>query len=177
MASPRQSRSRPWVLIGVVVLLIGVLISVSGVFPWSRLNCREEEVDINSGRPRYRHYLLYVCVKDRTGESWVSRALPENKSLADWRPVNTFSPGVHYSPHYAFHSAIHHLRVLEGLDQMVPFEPDAKRKVAQHVIELWHDAPRQDVGAYLGALQPVVDRLYEGKAKSVSLGDLPRDTK
>src|SRR5688572_11297203 len=84
-----------------VAITCAALVLISGVFVWSPLHCWHEYVDIRSGRLRFQHYLLYVCVSDRTEETWLSRAVPTPLGPPAWRRVNTFSPGARHSPHYA----------------------------------------------------------------------------
>ena len=49
-----------------IAVILAILCFVVPIFvPWSPLNCRYEEVDINSGRLRFTRYLLYCRVSER----------------------------------------------------------------------------------------------------------------
>jgi len=168
------NKRRHWIVLGVVVPVLTVLFLVSGVFQWSPLNCWHEEIDLNSGRVRRTSYLLYCQVGDRTEETWLSRARGNSNAPPDWRRVNTFSPGVHYSPHYRFHGAIHQVNMLEGADDAIPFNPDARRQVADTLLSLWQ------IGDSYTAADEFVDgvartaiELQDQGASTVQLSDLP----
>ncbi len=82
---------RSWFVLGLIVPALTILILTSGLFQWSRLNCRYEDVDINTGRIRYTRYLLFCPLGSRIEETWLSRASQESSDSPDWHRVNTFS--------------------------------------------------------------------------------------
>lgn len=155
-----------------IVFLIPVLmlfIAISGIylwtniFLWSELNCRHEDVDIKTGRIRHTRYLLYCRVDEKVEDSILTNALPREAVdgvQPDWRRVNTFSPGVRHSPHYAYHGAfsqIHHLQIIWT---MVPFSDEAKRYVAEQVLRIW-----QSSGSYFRA-DDYIHRVFEMASKA-----------
>ncbi len=145
MRLPLPKKRRHWIALGVIAPTLIVLVLISGFFHWSPLNCWHDDVDINTGRVRHTRYLLFCQIGDRTAETWLSRARDISKTSPDWRRVNTFSPGVGHSPHYRFHGAIHQIKTLELADNTIPFDPVARRRVADALLTLWQG------GSYLGA--------------------------
>ena len=120
MRKSTPTERRQWfALIILMPMITMLLLTVSGVFVWSPLNCGHEEVDINTGRVRHTKYFLFYQIGDRTEDTWVSRASSKSNKSPDWHRVNTFSPGVGHSPHYNFHGAIHQITTLERADNMV----------------------------------------------------------
>lgn len=171
-ALPKTRRRR--IAIGAVVLTLVVLFFVSGVVRWSPLNCWNDYIDINSGRVRHTWFLLYCKVGDRTEETWLSQASDGPSPSPNWRCVNTFSPFVHYSPHYRYHGAIYQLNRLAALEELVPFDPAARRKVARSLLAQWQSTG-SDSGAYqyLGDVERVVCSLHDNGASVVTVSDLP----
>lgn len=134
-----SGRSIRWMIIAVAILLL-VLFVVPMFVPWTPLNCRHQDVDIATGRLRSTRYLLYCKVSERIEGSPISNVLPKDmvdSATPDWHRVNTFSPGVHHSPHYIFHSAIHQIHMLDLLWSSLEPPPDVKRQMALHVLALW----------------------------------------
>lgn len=120
--------------------------------PWSRLNCWEYQMDINSGKEKYCRYFFYIKVKESPIETEFSRILAaETKDNApDWHIVSCFSPGVtSHSPHYRFHGASSQRNILESLWSMFPGsfpEEKDKKESAEKLLELW-----QKTGSYYKA--------------------------
>lgn len=121
-------------LVAVVVLFF---------FPWSPLNCRRGEVDINTGTLRFSRYLFFCKVSETVEDSRLTEVLPRDlvrNAEPDWRRVNTFSPGVHRSPHYVFHGAVGQIRTLALLWELYKFPQEAKQKTGLQLLALWkHD--------------------------------------
>ena len=150
-----------------------LLFLVSGVFQWSPLNCWYHDIDIRSGRVRETWMLLYCQVSQREKETWLSNAARSAIGPAEWHRVSTLSPGSHISPSYKYGGAISETKMLEQADELIPFEPDARREIAQQVFRFWADE-----GSYFSAngyVQQVVgiaiDR-YDRGASSVTKADL-----
>jgi hypothetical protein len=135
-----------------ILAALGVWLIGFGGYPliqWSSLNCTYEDIDIRTGRIRTTRILAGMEASERTEDSALTKAL----SAADlppvepnWRRVNTFSPGVHYSPHHAFHGAISQARYFDQLCQFYHFGPQAKREVALTILQLWREK-----GSYFAA--------------------------
>ena len=160
---------RRWTLFG-IALLIGFLflISFQSFFAWSPINCWHEDVDIRTGKTRYSRYILYRNTKTEIKDSALSSALfPQERNgiEPDWRRVNTFSPGIHHSPHYVFHGALNQIRMMETVFEMHNFTPGQKRKLAQDILTLWqHEDGDYLVGQYLNSF-PSPDEMSETERK------------
>src|SRR5262245_32956245 len=124
--------------------------------PWTKLNCTDQELDINSGRLRFSQYVLFCRVSQRIEDSPLSSALPPDtfsRGDAEWRHVNRFSPGVHHSPHFAFHSGIFQIRSLADAWEMQRLTPDLRQRTALHVLALWkHEGSDGLASAYINEL-------------------------
>ncbi|MEM8670949.1 MAG: hypothetical protein AAGG48_25700 [Planctomycetota bacterium] len=132
----KQNR-RTWIAC-VAIAVFTLLFHISGFFVWSSWNCWNYDVDIRTGRIRYTRYLLHIKIVDRTEETWVSRSTTSDKSQKPlWMRVSTFSPFTDHSPHYSYHGARHQIRCLEQAQEFVPFEPAARIKAADTLLELW----------------------------------------
>ncbi len=164
---------RKLTLAGAVVAVV-ILVLISGIFPWSELNCRHEEIDLNSGRIRHSRRLFYVSYDERIEETWLSQALGDSASSPEWRKVNTFSPGLGHSPHYLYHGAISQIRELELIETFVPIEPAARRVVARRLLQSW-----QESGSYFAAGKVIeqvgakVIALREAGAHVITSAELP----
>src|SRR5262245_54527345 len=99
----RLLRWAPLLVMAAPILLI--IASELGFFPWSRINCTTQDVDIYSGRIRHSRYLLFVPVERKVEDSALTKALlPEDTASirADWRRALTFSSGLRNSPNYFY---------------------------------------------------------------------------
>lgn len=174
MCLPLLKKRRVWVTLSIIVSALTVLLLFSGLFQWSPLNCWHEEVDINTGRIRHTRYLLFCRIGDRMEDTWLSRLANKPNNTPDWRRVNTYSPGLHHSPHYQYHGAIHQIKVLEQADAVVPFDPSARRKVADTLLTLW-----QTTGSYLDddefveRVSQIAFELHENGSSVFSFSDVP----
>lgn len=174
-------RRTKWILIVSLTPVVAFLLfwHITGVmYPWSELNCRHQDVDINTGRIRETRYLLNVKLWERTKDSWITTALsPEVVRTAgpDWKRVNTFSPGTHHSPHYTYHGAISQIRLIEEAWQQMPFTKEAQRQVAETLLKLWQKNKGYWAAEDYAVLIPQF--AYEAKARGtkqiIRLDDLP----
>jgi hypothetical protein len=152
------------------------VLSLLGLFPWSGLNCWQDDIDITSGRVRHTRYLLWVPISRSVRDSALTKTLllaDRTGAPADWHPVVTLSPGLHHSPHYRFHGAISQIRQLEICWEFGKMTPVARRKTAWHVVRLW-----QQTGSYFRAddyIQAVWERALdaEKKGEAIDGSDLP----
>lgn len=174
-SSPRRFLNRS--LITLAAIPPGLLVlSFLGFFPWSGVNCLEDEIDINSGRIRKTFYLLWVPVQRSVTDSALTKAVaPEtgSGSKADWQPVVTLSPGLHYSPHYRFHGAIHQIRELELCWEAGKMTAAARRETAKNVLHLWRQTGRYHrAGEYIESVWELA-RQAEDSGHVVDLAELP----
>ena len=151
-------------------------LSLFGLFPWSGVNCWQNDIDINSGRIRQTRYLLWVPVQSSVTDSALTRAVSPEATTdprADWQPVVTLSPGLHYSPHYRFHGAIHQMQELEFSWEFGKMTQAAREKTARQVLRFW-----QQTGSYGRAaeyIQSVWERAQDAEKKGnvIDVSDLP----
>lgn len=129
-----------WCFWGFIALAIYLFVVVPLFIPWSEFNCRHEDVDINSGRLRFTSYLLYLKTSERIEDTPLAGVLPVDLLACrkpEWRRVNTFSPGVHHSPHYKFHAASYQIRDLSLIWEMNSLSEPVRQKTALHLLALW----------------------------------------
>jgi len=164
-----------FVAVPIAAVVADLLFGLIGFFQWSPLNCWHEDMDIRTGRIRYTRYLFRCKVNERVMDSELTKALPPDAVECvepDWHRVNTFSPGVHYSPHYRYHGAIHTIRMLKDAWERASFSAEARRRCAETVLELW-----QSDGGYHMAKRyalAVLDTAFRaGEASAIGVRDLP----
>lgn len=155
-------RNVEWIFAVLLILIVSpLLLQLIGFFQWSPINCWHYDVDINSGRIRYTRYFAFICVRQKIEESALSRALEPRdyfSSKPNWQRVVTFSPRIHYSPHYIYHSAMNQIRELKLDWKVGDFTPAARKASAKHVLELWRSGlSDSDARAYLVALERISD--------------------
>ena len=163
-------------LVGLLLYGATVLLSWSGIAPWSPLNCRHEEIDINSGRVRYTRMLFYIEVSQRVEETWLSENCPVSlrTTRENWRRVNTFSPGVRHSPHYHYHAALAQLSVIRRAEVLVPFTANARREVARRVISDWRIGMGTSAAdQYVHDLFDRVGAIHDRGGETMDVADLP----
>ena len=130
-------------LLAVLLMLVGF-----GFYPLVMscpLNCRHEDIDINTGQIRHQRILFGICVSERIEDSPVSKEADNTDVTPDWRRSNTFSPYVDHSPHYVFHSGINQTRKLERIWQLAVFTPGARKQISLEVLRLWQTGQCDDV--------------------------------
>jgi hypothetical protein len=99
-------------------LLLIIILSFAGCFPYSTVNCWQREIDILTGRIRYSYFLLGLPLYRSVQNSALTRALSEEEKRTParlWRRVTVLSPGWSYSPHYFYHGAIFQAAELEDI--------------------------------------------------------------
>jgi hypothetical protein len=103
-----------FLILGMISLLLAPF--VVPVFSlWSRINCREQEIDVLSGLRRDTRYIYWIPIDRKVSETLISKALSADdpaKNSHRWEPVNTFGPYTRHSPHYIYHAAISQIRKL-----------------------------------------------------------------
>jgi len=166
-----------WVLAFGAIAWVAFYFVCSIFFPWSRLNCRHEDVDIRTGRVRYTRYLLYARVSQRIVDSVLTQALPQEavKDVQpDWHRVNTFSPGLTHSPHYTYHGGLFTVRLVEQAWQEAVFTERARRQVAETVLRLWQE-DGGDVGAkdYAHRVADLAFRAADEGRQQITAAELP----
>ncbi|MEO6754421.1 MAG: hypothetical protein ABIP85_21815 [Chthoniobacteraceae bacterium] len=173
-----EHRKRRFLIWTPVLLALALLISLSGIFTWSPINCWHEDIDIRSGRIRYCRYLFWRRVSERVSATPVFDALqPTDYDAAapEWHHANTFSPGVHHSPHYRFHSAISQAQTLAMLWRITEFTPAARRQSALALLSAWQRGRSYHAAQpFLDALSKLtLERAEQEPKKPIDASDLP----
>jgi len=127
---------KKWIIVAIPMLILTILLFA---IPWSPLNCWHEKIDIMAGRYKYERYLLLIKFIDREEETELSmlyRKLIGEPPPPVWHTVNTFSPGVHYSPHYVYHGALSASYSLIEAYKTADFSERAKKETLINLLEL-----------------------------------------
>jgi hypothetical protein len=124
--------------------------------PWSRINCREQEIDALSGLGQDTRYLYWIPVSRRVSGTAVSKALSvDESSTREHRchQVNAFGPYTGHSPHYRHHSALHQVRQLELIWDFHDAGPAERAAHARDLLREWQEAGTDETAdAYLQEL-------------------------
>jgi len=127
-----------------VACLILAPIVVPIFVPWSAINCRQQEINVKTGRARHSRYLWFLKASETVRDTPLSVALDGEVVYAapikPWHRVNTFSPGISNSPHYVFHGAFSQAREMEMICEMIDATPAQKRDIAREILTLWQQA-------------------------------------
>jgi hypothetical protein len=129
-------------ILGLIALLLAPFV-VPVVSPWSRINCRVQEVDIHSGLRRDTRYLYWIPVAQKIGETSISKALSTQVSAANlenWELVNSFGPYMRHSPHHAYHSAFSQIGQLRLIWDEYHFGFEQRRASAQGLLRDWQNS-------------------------------------
>jgi hypothetical protein len=147
---------RFWLAISALLAVVFLAAVVVPYFvQWSPLNCWHEDVDITTGRVRRQWILLFVKVSETIEGTPLSEVVLRGQRAAtspQWHRINTFSPGIHYSPHYRYHGAGHQIRTLAELWSLPApqsFPPELKEPTARHVLALWQEGGDDRASAYI----------------------------
>ena len=117
--------------------------------PWSRINCREFELDLVSGRERVTRYLYGVPVQRELRDTAASDALGAAVSDLDeaqWVNTNTFGPFTRHSPHYIYHSASHQVKMLELIWDEFGYDAEGRRETAHELLSRFRSTGSDSVG-------------------------------
>ncbi len=126
------------------VLLPPVVIPM--FIPWTEINCRHEDINIKTGQARCSRYIWYVKTSEEVKDTPISVALRgqviDVADIQPWFRVNTFSPGLGHSPHYAFHGALSQARRMEVICEQLELGPEQRRQIAENILKLWQTRKR-----------------------------------
>lgn len=121
----------------VAATLLGAPFIVPLFSPWSPINCREFELDLVSGQQRVTRYVYWIPLKREIRDTPAS--LAQGNATSDpgdreWVRTDTFGPYSQHSPHYAYHSAPHQIRMLELVWDEFDFDAEARRTTAHELL-------------------------------------------
>lgn len=138
-----------WIIGGLLVVIAIPAVAPFVGFQWSPINCRYQDIDLDTGRARYTTMIYGIPFSQDIKHTAISSKLAEvdlNRKDGTWRRVNTFSPGTRYSPHHGFHSALHQVKQLEMIWELEEHDDQARMASARAVLRLWQESDR-DSGA------------------------------
>jgi hypothetical protein len=123
-----------------VTVLAGAPFMVPVFSPWSRINCEEQEIDLESGKERITKFVYWIPIQRQIGDTTLSLELSKFISTGkepQWEPVITAGPYVKYSPHYVYHSAFNQIKVL-GLNwDEFAFDSAMRQKTGLGLLHEW----------------------------------------
>jgi len=132
-----------WAVVTFVLVLVAVGLILPGVYSalrkWPKLGCRFDDVDINTGRIRQTHYLLYCKMSEKIEDSILTRTIgtfPDNVQ-PDWRHVYTSPILGRYPYHPPYILAISQVREVDRIWQLCSFSNEAKRHMARTILDKW----------------------------------------
>lgn len=143
---------------------------------WPKLGSEFDDVDINTGRIRRTHYLLYCKVRERIEDSILTRTIsqfPDGVEPAWQRaytlPIMGRNP---YHPPYLL--AISQIRQVELSWQLCSFSDEAKKHMARAVLDKWQsDGKASGVEEYIHHVWDMAREKTKADPKAViSVADL-----
>lgn len=147
-------------LLVAIVLAVGLPLAVPFFEPWSRINCRTQEIDLLTGQSRSQRVVWFAVVNESIEDTWMSRTLGHegrrHHEPREWRKVNTFTPWQRHSPHHAYHGALHQMKQVElqleiaGEFDEPPISDEEQRELARQMLEAWRTS-----GEYRSAEAPL----------------------
>lgn len=166
------TNKRTFLVTGAVVLLILIVVSLLiGVY-------REtQEINIESGRARYRIRIVGLVTSERIEDTAISLALDEPTSGNPdeaWRMVFCHCPPlITISPHYTFHGALWQTRMVDQLFQVLQPDKSRRREIAAEVLRRW-----QEDGDYFGVSEYLIQLEQETSQEpaSTSVDSISRNT-
>ena len=167
-------------VIGLALMaFLGVPFIVPLFSPWSRINCREFELDLVSGQQRVTRYLYGIPVHRELRETAASDALGAEVSDVDeaqWVRTSTFGPFTRHSPHYVYHSASHQVKMLELVWDEFGYDADGRRETAQELLSRFRSTGSDSVGDdYIQELTKIGEQAVVGNPAIRSESDFDHD--
>ncbi|MHC4742260.1 MAG: hypothetical protein ACYS8Z_10125 [Planctomycetota bacterium] len=148
------------------VILVGLLLAAVGIYyfsGYSRIKCWTQEIDINSGRTRYTHYLFWKVTEQEISPTWMSQLLnkADEEIVPNWHLVAALSPGTPHSPHFAFHSAIADIDTAKKVFDLYDIPRDRQVALAEEIRSSWNRTGN-DAEAH-GLITQLFDEAVAGK--------------
>lgn len=146
------------VLIAIIAVLFLPPLVVPFFIPWSKINCRHQDINIKTGHVRYSRNLWFVELRPRIKDTPLSSALHgetvDVNSIDAWQRANVFSPWLHHSPHYMFHGALSQARQFGNFVSSHNLTPDQERETARGILTTWQTSGSYyEVFEYLSELR------------------------
>lgn len=149
------------VILGIVCLLLAPLV-VPIFSSWSRINCREQEIDVLSGLRQDTRFIYWIPVSRKVSSTSLSKALSVNESETrerHWNHVNSFGPYTHHSPHYIYHSAFSQIKNLEIIWNMFEIDAAEREVTAKGLLHEWQiTGTDSSADAYLQEVMKIAEQ-------------------
>jgi hypothetical protein len=127
------------ILFATMAVLAGMPLLLPLISPWTRVNCRDVEIDVNSGRKRISRYLYGVAVSREISETPLSSAALVPDSPEHWVLVSRFGPYGGHSPHYVYHSATAQIKRLAMIWDLYDVDPSTRQSTGKGLLREWLD--------------------------------------
>jgi hypothetical protein len=134
---PIRMNKRSSFIFATIALLAGVPILLPLFAPWSPVNCRDVEIDLNSGKKRISRYFYGIPVRRQIVETRLSSEVSGVESTERWVLVSRFGPYVNHSPHYVYHSAAAQVRMLELIWEAYELDAPARQSTGKGLLREW----------------------------------------
>jgi len=127
------------------IAIVSIGIIYSSLYPWSKFNCTQNYVDVNSGRLRSVRFICFLKVYDMVQETEYSKlwkSFSGNYPKADWQPESTlqgFWPRL--SPHYAYLGVILWEDSLLTAFETTKFDRDTQKQIIESFSTLLRTNP------------------------------------
>ena len=140
----RRSRPSRRTLAGAALLLVltvalGPPLFVPYLDPWNEVNCVHHDINIVTGKQRTTRMFWYLPVSEKIEGTPLSRALAETEPAPSdaWRRAWTDCHSQGHSPHYAYHSALHQVKVFDQLSRELEYGPARRARLARAIVHTW----------------------------------------
>ena len=112
----------------------------SFIHPWTNIQCRKEQIDINTGMSRIQKYYWFLKYSEKTEPTYLSKLLDiDSVENPHWRNVNTFSFGHRLCINYSFHGAFGQIKKLKMIISLYNINEDDSKAIARQIIRLWKE--------------------------------------
>ncbi len=146
-------------------------------FSCSRLNNKEIEMDLNSGRVRHTKHFLFAQSSRRVSETAVSSVLPAKDRLPgeEWVTICDFAGGSGVSPHFVYHSALAQVNMLQRCWNASDVTHAARAKTAGQLLYVLREGGQDSpANRYLDLLWKECSKL-ELRGCAINADDIPND--
>jgi hypothetical protein len=179
MSGMRYNKGKLLLIVLIFIFIFFALFLIIPVFTnplskWSKIYCKYEDVDINTGRIRYTRYLFYRKTSEEIEDSIITKTVGQFSTSVspDWKRVNTFCPGS-VSPHYRYHGAITEIHMVDLILQSHDFSDEAKIYIAQTVLKQWKaKGGYSGIDRYLNELWNIAQKAKSDPNVTISVDDL-----
>jgi len=137
----RRMKKFRTILITVIIFILIFPFVFSRIHPWTKIQCRKDYIDINTGISRTQKYYWFLKFSDKTEPTFLSQLLEINSTEnSQWHIVNTLSFGHRNSPHYRFHGVFYQIKNLEIIISLHNINQTDSKEIARQIIELWKES-------------------------------------